>query len=294
MMRRLTLLLLLCFSISVPASAYTVRDAAKRTLTFDYPPTRIVSQLPSATEVLFAIGAGGRVVGVTQFCTFPAEAQKKISVGGYTDANLELVLSLQPDLVIIGNNSHTARLIRLYSQFGFNVLVVDPSNYQGTLATIRLIGEACDLKERAMYEAQKLSQACLAITQAVRDQEHPRVLFCVMLKPLVVARPQTLLDDLIRMAGARNAMGYGPNDYPTLNAEALLACNPDVIIASPHEGSGDVLSFFSQWPDLKAVQNGAVYSVNRDHVHRPGPRLSLGIREMAEKIHRISIPFEKN
>ena len=110
-----------------------------------------------------------------------------------------------------------------------------------------------------------------------------------MLKPLIVARPGTLLDDLITLAGATNAMDDGLNPYPTLNTEALLLSNPDIIIASPHEGSGDVLAFFSRWKTLKAVQNKQVFIVNRDHVHRPGPRLSKGILEMAEKIHGITI-----
>ncbi|MBE0555737.1 MAG: ABC transporter substrate-binding protein, partial [Proteobacteria bacterium] len=165
------------------------------------------------------------------------------------------------------------------------VYVVYPHSVAETLTTIRNLGQITG--EAA--SAEKLASSIEARIEKVRRQvsRFPKTatLGCVMLQPLTVAGPDTFVDDLIGIAGGLNIVPPGSSRYPTWNTEALLAINPEVIIVSSHPGQPDAELFFSHWKQLQAVQHKRIILIEADWVHRPGPRMILGIEALAKALH---------
>ncbi len=252
-------------------------------------PQRIVSLVPSVTEILFALDLGDRIVGVTRFCTYPEEAKSKPQVGDYSNPSLEAVLLQQPDLVIISADSASPALLSRMERLGLSVYVIYPRGIAETIATIRALGQVTGAALKGEQMARQLAATVEQVRTAVAGQKRPRVLFCVMVQPLTVAGPGTLVDDLITVAGGENVVPESPGRYPTWGAEALLLANPELIIVSPHPGTPNPADHFAAWPELSAVKKHRIVSVTPDWVHRPGPRLILGLASMLKAIHGINL-----
>ncbi len=267
------------------AGAAEWTDALGRRVDVPGRPRRIVSLVPSVTEVLFAVGAGDRLVGVTRFCTYPPEARNLPQVGGYADPSLEAIVALSPDLVFGAADSTPPALIRRLEALGIPVYVVYPRSLADTVATIRQVGRVAGVPGGGQAVADHLEATVETVRRAVQGLPRPEVLLCIMVRPLVVAGPGTLGHDLVEAAGGRNVVPPGPSRYPTWGAESLLAADPEVIIVSPHPGEPFPVRFFGRWPELRAVASGRVVPIESDWLHRPGPRLAQGLRALAEALH---------
>lgn len=268
------------------ATAATWTDALGRFVTAPAAPARIVSLAPSVTEILFALGAGERVVGVTTYCDYPDAARAKPKVGTYAEPSLEVVVSLAPDLVVAAADSAKPAFVARLEEARVPVYVVYPRSLRETMDSMRAIGQVVGLAAAGEQLALQLEQAIAAAQGGGgRAREHPSVLLCIMLQPLVVAGPGTLADDLIRAVGARNAVPAGPARFPTWGMESVLEADPDVILLATHGDAADPDTHFGRWPELGAVAGGRVRSLNADWIHRPGPRLTLGLEAMVRAVH---------
>jgi len=267
------------------AGAARWTDALGRQVEVAERPQRIVSLVPSVTEILFAMGLGDRVVGVTRFCDYPAEAAAKPKVGGYADPSLETVIGMAPDLVFGSADATKPALVSRFETLAIPVYVVYPRSVTDTVKTLQAVGSVAGAPEAGRAAAADLEGAVARVQEAVAGLPRPRVLLCVMVKPLVVAGPGTLGDDLIRLAGGQNVVPPSSGRYPTWGSEAVLAADPDVIIVTTMVTGGDPAAYFRQWPELRAVAGGRVREILGDWVHRPGPRLALGLQAVAEAIH---------
>ncbi|HEX8986156.1 MAG TPA: ABC transporter substrate-binding protein, partial [Bryobacteraceae bacterium] len=196
-------------------------------------PQRIVSTSPSITEMLYALGLGDRVVGVTTFCHYPPEAEKKTKIGNYLNPNLEVIVGLRPDLVI-AETSGVRRPEKL-SSLKLNVVEIDDSNLAGIYASIRTIGKASGVPERA----EKLCSGMRAALEDLRRKTAPlarrRMLFVVGRTPgriedLIAVGRGSFLNELMEVAGGRNIFGDSPAGYPKVGLEDLLGRNPEVIV----------------------------------------------------------------
>ena len=274
------------------AGAAVWTDALGRRVEVRDRPGRIVSLVPSVTEVLYALGVQDRVAGVTRFCTFPAEAQSKPKVGGYADPSLEAIVALAPDLVFGSADATPPLLIDRLEGLGIPVYVVYPRSLASTVAMLRRVGRVVGAARAGERLAAGLERTVAEVRDRVRDLPRPRVLLCVMVEPLVVAGPGTLAHDLIATAGGRNVVPAGPSRYPTWGPESLLAADPDVVVVSPHPGQPSPGRLFDRWPELKAVAAGRVVEIPADWIHRPGPRLARGLRALARAIHPDAFPEE--
>jgi len=290
-MLRIATLLLLTLCWCQPSALWAARltDALHRTVDVPDRPQRIVSLVPSVTEVLFALGAGERIVGVTQFCTYPPEARQKPRIGSYADPGLEAIALQNPDLVITAADMSNPGLLSRLEALGIPVYIVYPRSIATTLATIRELGVLVNETEAAAQLASTLDRAVRKVAAATAASPKPRVLLSVEIDPLTVAGPQTLADDLIRAAGGRNVVPPGPGRYPTWGIEAVLAADPDLILVSPHPNQPNPERFFAAWPELQAVRNHQIITIEPDWIHRPGPRLALGLAAMAKALHGIEI-----
>lgn len=285
MLRRLVLLLVL-ISCTVSGTQATVyRDAMQREVILADTPQRVISLVPSVTEILFALEAQERLVAVTDYCTYPPAAQELPSIGNYADPALEQILLFRPDLVIAAADMNRPALVSKLEQLNIPVFVVYPRTVGETLTTINQLGRLVDRVEAAQILTRTMEQRLDRIGRQVPAGSKPGALVCVMLEPLTVAGPDTFINDLLRLARGQNKVAEGPLRYPTWNAEALLTSNPQVIIVSAHPGQPDPVRFFQRWPQLQAVREERIETINADWLHRPGPRLVQGVEALARALH---------
>jgi len=282
----------LCLLMSVmigPANAASWIDAVGRTIELAEPPQRIVSLVPAVTEILYALGQEKQVVGVTSFCDYPAETKQKPRVGGYADPNLEAILLQQPDLVLLDAAISSPALLAQLERLGLTVYVVNPHGLQETVELLRRMGQITGAPATGEQLAGQLEEAIARARQVGQRCAHPRVLFCVMDQPLVVAGPNTLVDDLISVAGGENLVPVGRNRYPTWGNEALLLADPDIILMSIMNNQVDSSARFADLPELTAIRQGRVYHLNPDLVLRPGPRLVQGLKLLVKALHGVDL-----
>ncbi len=260
------------------------------------PPQRIVSMAPSATEILFALGLGDRVVGVTRYCDYPAATRQLAKVGGFVDPNYEAIVALRPDLTIL-LTSHRDVKAEL-EKLRIPTLTTPHETIADIDEAIRLIGKACGVTERAEVFRGDLQRRTKAVRRLVEGRERPKVLVCIgrdtasgQLSGLYVAGRFGLYDEIIDLAGGVNAYEDDKVAYPQISAEGLLQMNPDVIVdlvsrIEPEGKSPGELK--RQWRTVRtvaAVRTGQVHIIVGDHALRPGPRYIQFLEQMARLLH---------
>jgi iron complex transport system substrate-binding protein len=260
-------------------------------------PRRIVSTAPSITEMLYALGLGERVVGVTTFCHYPPEAARKPKIGNYLRPDLEAIVALRPDLVI-AEKSMIRQAISL-PRLKLNLLEVDDSTILGIYDTIRKIGQAAGVSQRAEALCGSIAGKLEAIQQRTSRLPPRRVLFIVGRTPgriedLIAAGRTSYLNELMRIAGGENVFQDAAIGYAKIGLEEILARNPDVIIdmgeMAQTVGITDfqkraVVALWRRYPTLKAVRNSQVFAVASDVFVVPGPRVTEAAGELARILH---------
>ncbi len=260
------------------------------------PPARIVSLAPSVTEVLFALGLGGRVVGVTSFCRYPPEAARLPQVGGYLDLNLEAIVALGPDLVILIQD-HDAAQARLEA-LGVPTLQVDQGDLDGILRSIEEIAARCGVAERGGELVAGIRGRLEAVEQRVAGLPRPRTLAVVgreagsgSLATVWVAGTETFYDDVIALAGGVNAAAPSPVAYPEVSREGLLHIDPDVILdllADLDDRGVAAAAAAADWQELsalRAVRTGRVHLLEHELTVVPGPRVAALVEQVAQALH---------
>ena len=289
-----SLLFLLVFAGAASAADWepvTITDDLGVTVTIDKYPERIVSLSPANTEILFALGLGDRIVGVTEYCTYPEAALSKDKIGGFSTINTEKIAVLNPDLLVAadGNSEETIAHLR---ELGYTIITVNADTIDTTLADIRLIGKVAGV-ESAAEELVSSMQADLAeIAEKTKGAEKPTILHCMWTDPLWVSGSGTFQDEMISAAGGVNAAA-AEGGWVALTMEKFLTMNPDIIVVDSGDGMGvgtdDALKNFflkdSRMQSLSAVQNERVYVVNADIIDRGGPRIVEGVEALAEIAH---------
>ncbi|MEE8419555.1 MAG: cobalamin-binding protein, partial [Dehalococcoidales bacterium] len=268
-----------------------ITDQLGRLVKLDGVPEKIISIGPSNTEILFALGLGDKIVAVTDYGDYPEEAKTKDSVGSYIKPNIELIVTLSPDVIFV-TNVHAEEVIPALERVGLTVVALDPKNFDEVLEAISLIGEITGSQEEADRLVAEMSDRLKAITDKTSNlpaSERPRVFYTVWYDPLMSAGSGTFQDDLIEKAGGTNITG-NLTGWVTVSLETVLEANPEVMIAGVnHVNVGDAnFQFIDTEPRLKdtaARQTGRVYEVDADLVSRTGPRLIDGLEKLAELIN---------
>jgi len=259
-------------------------------------PRRIVSLAPSNTEILFALGLGNRVVGVTDYCNYPPEVIKlkkegKIeSIGGFSTINVEKVIALKPDLVV-GAYGNGLGNIEAIKRFGIPVICFNPKNLRDVMRDIWILGVVTGEKQNATKLIRFMEDKIAHVERIVRyAKTKPKVIHILWNDPIWVSGRGTFVDELIRLAGGENAVKE--RGWTVISIEELIRSNPDVIIVNSGNGMGNGKNILYEWiihddrlKDVKAVKNGRVYVVDADIVSRPSYRLVYALEEFARFIH---------
>jgi iron complex transport system substrate-binding protein len=287
-----TLSILLCLGCTQQSPPPgSIVDGLGRSITIDKTPQRIVSLAPSNTEILFALGLGDKVVGVTEYCNYPQEATTKPKVGGFSNVDIEKVVSLEPDLVL-ATHIHGKTVIPALEKVGLTVVALTPGSLTEVLDSITLVGKITGQSREASKLINDLSTRIEAVvddTQTLSPDQKPRVFYITWHEPLMTAGTETLADDVISNAGGQN-IAYDISGDKTINLETVLYRDPQVIVVSVGMGSGEDLpwQYVQNEPRLENTQallNDRVYKIDGDVIHRPGPRIVDALEQMAQFIH---------
>jgi len=265
----------------------TVTDDANRTVRLDQPPKKIVSLAPSNTEILFALGLGSRVVGVTDFCDYPAEVKDITKIGG-VKPNVEKIISLSPDLILsIGGN---ADLVKRLEDLKLRVLVLDPKDVGAVLKDIQMVGTATGSGENAARLVASMQTRMDAVTVRVQGAPRPKVFYELdatdPAKPYT-AGPGSWHDQLIAMAGGSNVASAAKSPWVQFSLEELLKSDPDIIVLGDAMFGTTVESATKRtgWSGLTAAKRNAIFPMDDNLISRPGPRLVDGLEALAKVIH---------
>lgn len=287
-MSRLGIVLGCVLLFAGPAQAFTVRDMLGRDVTLPAAPRRIVSLVPSVTEILYGLGAEELVVGVTTLCDFPPAAQQKPKVGGIVNPSLEVILGLRPDLVLATTEGNRDSTVEQLGGLGIPTYVVSPKNFAGVLESVERIGQLTGRREAAGRMVAELRRRGERILDATRGRPRPGVLYLVWADPVVVPGRDTLITDLIRMAGGASVSADARIEWPRLSLEQVVARAPEVIIVATHSRA-HVDDALRRWREQKillpAFQAGRVHTIDGNLIHRPGPRVIDGLEALARMIH---------
>lgn len=263
-------------SLPVGAETLSVTDDFGRNVTIKEIPERIISLSPTNTEILFAIGAGDRVVGVTEYCNYPEEAKEKPVIGGVSTVSIEKVVALEPDLVL-GDELNGKETFGRLEELNITVVGLNPVNISEILADIMLVGRITGEEENAATLVANMTQRMEEIKNKTSDVERPTVAHITWHDPIWVAGNATVQDELIEIAGGENAFS-DIDDWSTVSLEVFIDKNPDVIIVSVGHGvvgmqSYDYILSEERLKVVRAVKNDRVYAIDADVISRAGPRI---------------------
>lgn len=268
----------------------TVTDDLGREITIYAEPRRIISLAPSNTEILFALGLGDRVVGVTNYCDYPPEAQQKEKIGGPWTPDIEKIVALQPDLILAAG-VNPIQVIDNLAGLGLTVFGIEATDLNDLLNDISTVGLITNRQTEAqalVTEMQERIEAVTTKTAGLSPQQKPRTMHIMWHEPLWTSGQGTFIHDLIEKAGGVNAFG-DLQGYKSVDIESVIARDPEVIIVTAMGGAGSgtwnwVLSA-PQLAGVSARENGRIYYVESGWVERPGPRIVLGLEQIAKYIH---------
>ena len=251
---------------------------------------RIVSLVPAVTEILFAIGAGDKVVGVTQYCNYPPEAGTKTSVGGFSGAtvSVEQIRVLNPDLVFLSVEMH-ARIVSLLDDLDIRSFSVEPRNLSQVYETIALIGTITGCVPGAEIVIDEMKNKIALVEEKIIGMEKPDVFWILNEDPLMSAGAETFVSEAIKLGGGRNIFEDVREQWPNVSPEQVLLRKPDWIFFGDDMGKWP--SFQTPfWRSLSAVKEGRVVMLNADILYRYGPRLADGVDMIANILHGTAVP----
>ena len=250
-------------------------------------PGRIVSLAPNLTEVLFALGLGEKVVGVTQDSDYPPAAADKPRVGSFWQPSIEAVIATRPDLIVTLAFEQQKDLARRLGRMGYECLVVDIERVGDLFRAIDSIGQAADASVEARELNRSIQEDIRRVRTAIDGMREVNILWVVQREPLRVAGRDTFINEMIELAGGENAIGSTLYTYPPIGAEELIATSPEVIIEPTMANDttdlrGQALSYWRKFTTVPAVRDERIYVIDGDLVSRLGPRLPAGIEAIAE------------
>jgi iron complex transport system substrate-binding protein len=250
------------------------------------PPKRIVSLAPAMTEIIFSLGLGERVVGVTSVCDRPAEARSKTKVGGMANPSIEAIVFLKPDMVVLSRDGNPKIIADRLAKLGIKTHVFTARRLTGLPAGIREMGQALGARPAANRLAESIETAIRkANALPGRKSVHPgagaKTLFVIWPSPLIVAGPGTIMDDAMAVCGLRNIASDAKVPYPRFSLETIIERRPDLIVIGKGHDDMKKLSkgLLSSLGMLEAVRKGRVCFMD-DALYRPGPRIPTGMEDL--------------
>lgn len=292
MTRRPRVRALLALLAALPATfahaAVDLTDDTGHRLHLERPAQRIVSLAPHVTELLFAAGAGSKVVGVVQHSDYPPEATRLPQVGSHTRVDLEAVAALKPDLVIAWKSGNRDAQLDRFNALGIPVYVNEPRSLEAVAQSLEQFGRLAGTEAAANAAAAGFRQRQSALAARYRERPPVRLFYQIWNSPLMTINDEQVISDAIRLCGGVNVFGGLKQLAPRISTEAVLAANPEAIIASGMADSRpEWLDQWKRWPTLAANAGGNLFFIPPDLIQRHTPRLLDGAERLCGQLEEV-------
>jgi len=264
-----------------------VTDEAGRQVTVASKIERFISLAPNLTEIVYAIGAGDRLVGDTTYCDYPPEAKTVAKVGDTLQPSIERILALRPQLVLVSTASQLEAFTKQLDEHDIAVYVTDPRDLEGVFRSILSVGNLLNESVAASELVKQLRARSETVERAVAGLAPVSVFFQLSGQPLYTAGRSSFVTNLIERAGGRSVTSDVQEAWPRLSDERALASRPEAVIMLSGDAMGAAANtkVAAALRNSPAVQNGRVYLIDGDLLTRPGPRLVDGLEQIAHALH---------
>lgn len=279
------------FACSPASPSPTFQDDSGNILKIDSTVKRIISLAPSNTEIVYALKLEDRLVGVTEYCSYPPEAKNKTIIGGFSTVDIEKTITLQPDL-ILASDIHSKSVSPMLAKLGFKVATLNPRSIEGVIRDMEQVANICNVTQQTQDTIDSLKErvnTISTVTSGLSGSDKPRTMVIVWHDPLMVAGKDTLIDDIIRLCGATNVANT-VSGHSSFSIESLLNADPQVIIIPTSMGKSESplwnsITTDSRLHSISAVKNNAVYIIDGDILLRFGPRSITAMEQIAALLH---------
>lgn len=284
-------LLLALFLALVPsagpaaASPVAVTDATGLTLRLPGPARRIVSLAPHVTELLYAAGAGGQVVGVVEYSTYPPEARTLPSIGSYTALNLEAIAALRPDLAVAWRSGNRDGHLDRLRAMGIPVFVSEARTLEDVARSIEEMGRLAGTESVAAGAARSFRERRDALAARYADQPPVPMFYQIWNRPLMTINGEHLISAVMTLCGGSNVFAGLTQLAPRINAEAVIAANPEAIVASGmDQARPEWLEDWRRWPGMTAVSRDNLFFIPPELIQRHTPRVLDGAERLCAQL----------
>jgi iron complex transport system substrate-binding protein len=273
---------------SASAAFREVTDEVGRTVRVPQPVKRIVSLAPSLTETIYALGLQDRLVGDTDYCDYPPDAQKKTKVGGGINPSLEVIAALHPDIVLVTKGFNRLETVHALDGLGISSYATDPHTVKDIIASVKKLATLLGLPQEGTSVAAEMEHQLANLQQRLASSPTKRVLFVVWHQPLTSIGKHTFIADALRLAGAVSIVD-SEQDWPHVSLEEVARLQPDFLVfAASHSDAVsptvEALAALPGWSIVDAVKNRRI-AVISEAVNRPAPRIVLAIEDLARQLH---------
>lgn len=285
-MRRAALLAVGWLLAAVSAHAQiALRDDAGQELRLAHPAQRIVTLAPHATELLFAAGAGARVIATVEYSDYPPEAKRLPRVGGYETLDVERIVALQPDLVVAWGSGNPPAVLDRLRALRVPLFVSEPRSLDDVAKSLQTLGRLAGVEPSANRAAAAFRQRAAEIGARYAARAPVRVFYQVWDHPLMTVNDAHLISKVLGLCGGINVFGSLSALAPTVDVEAVLAADPEVVIGSEEAGArNDALDTWRRWPRLTATRRGHIFQMPSDILVRHAPRILDAAQIVCERI----------
>lgn len=262
-----------------------VEDSLGRKLVLPQPAMRVVSLAPHLTEVVFAAGAGGQLVGAVAYSDYPEAAQAVPRVGSYDNVSVESLVALNPDLVLAWYSGNGPEVIKRAESLGLNVYVFESKTMESVAESLRVVGALTGNEATAQAAADTFLQQLSHLRDTYSTRQEISMYYQIWDEPLMTLNGEHLISDVVKLCGGRNVFADSPVLVSRISVESVIRADPQVIIASGMgEARPEWLDEWRKWTSMTAVKNNQLYFVPPDVLQRHTPRIIEGATLMCEKL----------
>lgn len=265
----------------------------QQTIIEETPPHRIICASPVMTEIIFALGCGDRIVGISEYTTYPKEALELPVIGTAITPNKERLLTLEPDIII--GQGKQATLVNYCKLYKIRCISLDMDNMNDVYTSIQIIADILQESECGKKLVKNIQQQISDIKSQIENSPARKVLFLFGRQPgdltgLTTIGPGSFLDELITVAGGSNIFHDAKGPYPQISKESLVMRAPEIIMELHPAGiskknSEKLYSDWSRLPPMPATKNGNIYYMTNNYLLIPGPRMGMTVKRFAKTIH---------
>ena len=245
---------------------------------------RIITLSPGTTELVYAIGAGDKIIATVEHSDYPEQAASLPHIGNYQSINIEAILALKPDLIIAWPDGNPAPQLAQLEQMGLAIHYSNAATLNDLPLELIKLGSATGDTKKAQQVAQKYQRKLTELKERYKNRETMSLFYQVWPEPLMSVSNNSWIGESVLLCGGQNIFADSKQPFPLVSIEHVLLKKPQIIIAADKKQS--VLEHWQKWPMLPAVKKQHLYTLEPDHLHRYGPRLLLGISQLCEAIDK--------